>query len=276
MDRKVFMNLACGNVDTNIEKTEKKGGQRTVDWESKLNNRLSNFDSTNYNDFIVELKNELIKFGPQIDIANENIAISNDKEQLEAMIGLFTEEDSTCEPAEEDTRGIDDFLEAYLKENIFSIHKPFDEIYSQISDGCSYVVTANDFTKSKANKKEKGASKSYAHYPYDEYPCDYIEDLLVLFDTSTFGSGDKGMVITGNFIAFKEMFEDKQFISISDIRSVSFNSRSKYLRINKLDYNYLHSELDRPMKLVYQALKKYLDQPSLALMRYLKKTNVGK
>jgi hypothetical protein len=251
------------------EKSDKSEGSIEGNWESKLNSRLSDFDSASYNDFMIELKNELIKFGLEVDLTNKNVAISNDKEHLESIIGLFTDEDSTNESAEMDTRGVDDFLEAYLKEKLFSIHEPFDEIYSQISDGCGYVVTSNDWTKSKAKKKEKGASKSYAHYPHDEYPCDVITDLLVLFDTTLFGSADDGMVITGDFIAFKPMFEDKEFISISDIRSVRLDSSDKELRINNLTYNYIHSELDRPMKLVYKALKKYLDQPSLVLMKYL-------
>ncbi len=128
------------------------------------------------------------------------------------------------------------------------------------------------YQDSYSERKECGVigayGKSYAHHPTED-PSEYVHDVLVLFDTTLFGSGGDGMTLTSEFVAFKGLGKDKEFIFIGDIESVGYDRGSKELTFNDIEYNYVHTELNGPAKRVFECLQAYINQPSLRLKKYI-------
>ncbi|KXI21744.1 hypothetical protein [Photobacterium sanguinicancri] len=236
-------------------------------WEDQLIERTIGFDTTDCTEFMSKLRQRAIEFGTSVDQNNTNAAVDNDTDKINQALAVLSDESVEHIPVEKDKRTIDDLIDKYLNETYKSLDSFFEPVYQAIQDECKYVVTSNDWNNSKGKKKSKGAAKSYAHY--DGICVDYISCLLVLFDTTLFGSGSDGLAITSDFIAFKSLGDDKEFIYISELESVSYNRSSKELAFNNKRYNYVHTELNGPAKLVFESLQDYLNQPSLKLRKHL-------
>ncbi|MBB1466434.1 hypothetical protein H5300_24800 [Vibrio sp. SG41-7] len=255
-------------VDVKLPESVVEPLSREQYWESQLLEKTIGFDPSDCMDYFAELHRRAIEFGLSVDLNNEKAALNNDEAKLLEMRAAISGEKVEHVSTEKDKRTIDDLISQYTSETYKSLDSFFDPFYKSMGDGCKYVVTSNDWFESKGKKKIKGAGKSYAHHPAEE-PSEYVHDVLVLFDTTLFGSGGDGMTLTSEFVAFKGLGKDKEFIFIGDIESVGYDRGSKELTFNDIKYNYVHTELNGPAKRVFECLQAYINQPSLRLKKYI-------
>ena len=114
----------------------------------------------------------------------------------------------------------------------------------------------------KLRDKTASAVKSYAHEDY-EVDSDYKSEpygLLVLIDTTLFGSAKDGFFITDTHIYGKPSYNDRFSIDIKKIKSIRVDDDDRELSINGDYYGYTHTEITPAMKLIVNAIKKYLEQ----------------
>jgi len=114
----------------------------------------------------------------------------------------------------------------------------------------------------KLRDKTAAAVKSYAHEDY-EVDSDYKSEpygLLVLIDTTLFGSAKDGFFITDTHIYGKPSYNDRFSIEIKKIKSIRVDEDDRELAINGDYYGYTHTEITPKMKLIVSAIKKYLEQ----------------
>ncbi|WKD24218.1 hypothetical protein NDQ71_03730 [Pseudoalteromonas sp. KG3] len=114
----------------------------------------------------------------------------------------------------------------------------------------------------KLRDKTAAAVKSYAHEDY-EVDSDYKSEpygLLVLIDTTLFGSAKDGFFITDTHIYGKPSYNDRFSIEIKKIKSIRVDEDNRELAINGDYYGYTHTEITPAIKLIVNAIKKYLEQ----------------
>ncbi|WP_350586662.1 hypothetical protein [Pseudoalteromonas sp. RB2-MNA-CIBAN-0110] len=135
----------------------------------------------------------------------------------------------------------------------------FREISSQIDD--QKWVYALSYGK-KLRDKTAAAVKSYAHEDY-EVDSDYKSEpygYLVLIDTTLFGSAKDGFFITDTHIYGRPSYNDRFSIEIKKIKSIRVDEDDQDLMINGNFYSYTQSELTPKIKLIVNAINKYLEQ----------------
>ncbi len=143
------------------------------------------------------------------------------------------------------------------------IIKPLYEFFEEanIADGKDFYLGDYSY-KGKLSKKKKNAIESYAHDDTD-YKDEPWDDLLLLLDTTLFGSATEGMYITESTIYMKEFLEDRlNPINIKDIRRIYIprDNDETYIEINGKTFNYVQSDLRARMRRLVTAIKEYLAQ----------------
>ncbi len=114
----------------------------------------------------------------------------------------------------------------------------------------------------KLRDKTAAAVKSYAHEDY-EVDSDYKSEpygLLVLIDTTLFGSAKDGFFITDTHVYGKPSYNERFSIEIKKIKSIRVDEDDRELAINGDYYGYTHTEITPALKLIVKAIKKYLEQ----------------
>lgn len=177
-----------------------------------------------------------------------------------------------------------DFVKTYCKENTKQFWRfvyPFED---KIDDGGSHVL---NMKRAHKHKKSQNAAKAYAHrpsgrsYDLDKYNPAWVtspDDIIVLFDTSVFGSGKTGIVFTDNYVVFKGIqvlphdlyyYKDIKSIKVNEDKELEIRGKSitgesgEYFKYN--DY-----KIDHSLSLVTDAVTEYINQPAFKLSNYLK------
>ncbi|MCG9714957.1 hypothetical protein L1D29_19350 [Shewanella insulae] len=120
----------------------------------------------------------------------------------------------------------------------------------------SYMYTGLRLCDSKIRKKAENAVKSYANEDgYDPYRM-----LLILIDTTIFGSGKEGLYITEDKIYTKGLLEDPFSIDIDSIERIKLFTDDREVRINSTYVKYTHSELNLAMEAIVNCIQEYIEQ----------------
>lgn len=145
-----------------------------------------------------------------------------------------------------------------VEKNIISLENLLEKHKDKLTDG-SYIYFWWDIPY----KKSKNAIEAYAH-PDSEIDDDWKTgpdgDHLVLFDSTVFGSAKEGFFLTSDEFYFKEMFEDRVYFNIKDIYSIWLDTEERTVYINGEKFNYTHSEINRPMKIIVDCINTYIEQ----------------
>jgi len=183
-------------------------------------------------------------------------AISSGKDSLTSIgsskienkdIKLETEEPSVINKSvTKEAKSFEDLLDPYGRNE------------DRLNDG-SYIFSGMHLGSSKGTKKTKGAVSSYA-YINDTKGDSPWGDLLVLIDSTIFGSGKDGIYITDDEIYIKPVLEDRIIISINDIKSIQLYKNEQEFKVNGTRYSYVHPELDGAMKIIVNCIKEYIEQ----------------
>ena len=134
--------------------------------------------------------------------------------------------------------------------------------YDFLNDGSS-VYCSFELFSSKAVKKIENAIQSYAHAEWqtdndDKY--DSLDLLQVFIDTTVFGSGKEGFYITEDEIAAKPFLGERFYIKLKDIRRIKIDEDERNILINGEELTYIHSSLTSRMKIIVDAIDKYIKQ----------------
>ena len=258
------------NVDQSTNNEEQDDSQVEAS-SNELEVLLKGFEITNDDeDFIDKLRSEYQEFNSAKESNNEKAYKQVAENEVNEAISILNDEQAEVKEPEFDKRTTQEFVTNFISSNINSLDNLFYEIEDSLSDGLKYVVTRDESYTSKGKKKSKGAVKSYAHYSKgDAKYMDCVDNVLVLFDMTVFGSGSEGSAVAGHYIAVKARSHEREFIYLDDINNISVRASNKELKVNSSYFEYIHSEITRPLKKIVDCFNNYLNQPGVRLRKHL-------
>ena len=262
--------ITSKNVDQSTN-NEEQGDSQVEASSNELEILLEGFEITNEDkDFINKLRSEYQEFNSAKESNNEIAYKQVAENEVNEAISILNDKQAEVKEPEFDNRTVQEFVTNFISSNINSLDNLFYEIEDSLSDGLKYVVTRDESYSSKGQKKSKGAAKSYAHFSKSD--AEYItsvENLLVLFDMTTFGSATDGITFAGHYITFKSMSHDREFIYLDDINNISVRASDKELKVNSSYFKYFHSEITSPLKKIVDCFNNYLNQSGVRLRKHL-------
>ena len=120
----------------------------------------------------------------------------------------------------------------------------------------SYMYAGSALYSSKVRKKANNAVKEYAND--DGY--EPFGELLVLIDTTVFGSAKDGFYITEDEIYAKELMDDPVSFKISDIERIKHRKSDREVIINGHCISYTHTEMNLAMEAIVNCIQEFIDQ----------------
>ena len=122
---------------------------------------------------------------------------------------------------------------------------------TRLNDG-SNIYSGLSLNDPKVRRKLENAIEAYASHVYED-------DVLVLVDTTMFGKGDEGFLITDDALYYANESDDLRFsIQLSDITRVRLDDDDHEMAINGKRLSYTFSALDKPLKVLVGCFKEYI------------------
>ena len=155
----------------------------------------------------------------------------------------------------------EDKQQVEIEKNIESLEDIIWEYQHELNDDSS-VYCGMGLISIIFSKKER-AINSYAHPEWEEDDDIKIGpngDLVVLVDITLFGGAGDGFYITEDELYAKPFLEDKFHIKLKDIRDIWLDEKKRAIYINGKSLSYGDSSLNRPMQIIVNCIKTYLEQ----------------
>lgn len=137
----------------------------------------------------------------------------------------------------------------------------FDEYEAQFkrANECG-LLFGSYLSENKGLKKIENAENSYAKYRGRDCNLSPAGSLLMLIDTTVWGSASDGFYITSEELFVKEAWEDGWMVKIRDIKRCRIDSDDKNVEINGRSFSYLSDTRTASLKIVFRCIEKYNNQ----------------
>lgn len=241
-------------------------------------------------DFLTGLSNSWMQYNKKNELnKKEAIKDFNNKVLMQAIKKLHGDGsgyDELKKPSFE-IDNINDFILEYSRLRLKSFREMFNSIKDELPDGMKYIIMPDELSNSKARKKFENAVKAFAHEPsgrsYDleryipNYKVDEF-DLVVLFDTTIWGSGKTGICFTDTFVVYKSIGTiPHDLFYYSNIDSINVDEDKRCLIISGLSsagdtekrFSYICHYINSKLSKVVGSVNDYVSQPAFKVIKHL-------
>ena len=136
------------------------------------------------------------------------------------------------------------------KESLESMLNEYESDFRRARDCGLYF--GSDLLDDNARKKVEGAERSYANRGKG--------GLILLYDSTIFGSGKEGFYLTNEEFSIKFLFEDRYVVRIRDIRRFRVDRSDCEFTINGTSFTYALKSLRDSLIIISKCIEKYNKQ----------------
>ncbi|MGR2768636.1 hypothetical protein ACUYOF_14095 [Photobacterium ganghwense] len=259
--------------------------------DQQMNDMLSglNTNSSDIVDFLSQMYIEFETFKKVVignNVKYEYQVAQNKIAEVHAALNGESDKFKRVE-VERDLRTAEDFLQYYAKKHLKSVREFFMPVRDELYDNNKLAVVYHKLSDSRAKKKLDNAINAFAYQPNEEYYLDKEYhppvavspfNLLVLFDTTVFGSAKTGICLTDQFIVYKgvgkiphEMFYYTNIDSIKvDTDENSLNISGKSTK-DKAWYSFSYDcyKVTPKLNKAVGCINDFINQPAYRILKHL-------
>lgn len=148
------------------------------------------------------------------------------------------------------------------KKSLMSMLEESESEFKKAKD-CG-LIFGFDLIVNKGPKKSENAEKSYANRGGGDSDGNYkippMGNLLMLYDSTVWGSGSEGFCITSDEFFCKASYEDGYMVNIRDIKTFRVDEDDREISVNGNYYKYRNGDLTKSLKIISKCIEKYNQQ----------------